>query len=215
MKLPSPWNDLALKLGGVEPLAKAFGTVPRTVNDWVHGQRIPRGPAWLLIQKVFREHGLKPPERAALPRRLPEMGPGRLLSEVEAGVSAFFGLVASGEAHGFRLEDKLRGADGLARAEAALIALKRAAYAASLALVDARDTTEVEWSQRACRTLCESLAACSLVGREGHGGNASLAPALQSLQVHRMEALDVLREALAASRHCGLPEDPDPSGPRT
>lgn len=59
--LPDPWRSLAAKLGGVQALADALGAGLRTVNDWAAGRRSPRGPSLALIQRVFRDHRLKPP----------------------------------------------------------------------------------------------------------------------------------------------------------
>jgi DNA-binding transcriptional regulator YdaS (Cro superfamily) len=60
--LPAPWDRLAEILGGVAQVAEALGTTPRTVHQWAHGTRQPRGPARRLIEQVFREAGVEPPE---------------------------------------------------------------------------------------------------------------------------------------------------------
>lgn len=59
--LPEPWLSLSQKLGSVKALAQALGTVPKTVSQWAHGTRKPRGSAMLLIDQVFHKHGIKQP----------------------------------------------------------------------------------------------------------------------------------------------------------
>ena len=60
--LPEPWRSLAAKLGGTAALARALGTVPRTINQWASGARHPRGTARMAIEALFHAHGLEPPK---------------------------------------------------------------------------------------------------------------------------------------------------------
>ena len=59
--LPEPWLSLAKKLGGVGALAVALGTTPRTINQWAHGTRTPRGTARVAILAIFVNNKLAPP----------------------------------------------------------------------------------------------------------------------------------------------------------
>ncbi len=199
MTLPSPWNQLATKLGGVAALAKAFGTVPRTVNDWVHGNRVPRGPAWLLIQKVFREHGLQPPERSSSVKERTGIDPKRFLEEVAAGLSEYRAVFESraGDAPPFAAQ--IRVSDALARAEAAGIAIERAAYAAALSLTQEGEGEAIQEAQSRCKALLATLGEpmdvlLTRLSHETGPGDSLMAHAIQSLQSHRAEALGALRE---------------------
>lgn len=61
--LPEPWRTLAVRLGGVQALADALHSSPRTVHQWAHGQRRPQGPARAAIQALFAAHGLAVPSQ--------------------------------------------------------------------------------------------------------------------------------------------------------
>ena len=74
--LPEPWRSLAAELerrwldthpgqscpGGVTLTAEALESSTKAVYQWAHGQRAPRGPARRLIDQLFRDCGLEPPE---------------------------------------------------------------------------------------------------------------------------------------------------------
>ena len=74
--LPEPWRSLAAELerrwldthpgqscpGGVTLAAEALESSTKAVYQWAHGQRAPRGPARRLIEQLFRDCGLEPPE---------------------------------------------------------------------------------------------------------------------------------------------------------
>ena len=74
--LPEPWRSLAAELerrwldthpgqscpGGVTLAAEALEPSAKAVYQWAHGQRAPRGPARRLIDQLFRDCGLEPPE---------------------------------------------------------------------------------------------------------------------------------------------------------
>ena len=76
--LPEPWRSLAAELerrwladaghdgqscpGGVTLAAEALESSTKAVYQWAHGQRAPRGPARRLIDQLFRDCGLEPPE---------------------------------------------------------------------------------------------------------------------------------------------------------
>ena len=59
--LPEPWRALASRLGGVQSLADALHSSPRSVRQWAHGQRKPQGPARAAIGALFAAHGIQPP----------------------------------------------------------------------------------------------------------------------------------------------------------
>lgn len=59
MNIPDPWRSLAVKLGGVQLLADALHSSPRTINRWANSQRMPRGPALELIRQVFAANGIE------------------------------------------------------------------------------------------------------------------------------------------------------------
>jgi hypothetical protein len=61
-KLPQPWRSLADKLGGVQALADALGTSPRTIRKWAHQERSPGKTAQIAIDDVFKRNHIKPPE---------------------------------------------------------------------------------------------------------------------------------------------------------
>lgn len=52
--LPEPWRSLADKLGGVQALADALHSDPRTVGRWAAGERTPRGPARALVDALCK-----------------------------------------------------------------------------------------------------------------------------------------------------------------
>lgn len=59
--LPEPWRSMADKLGGVQALADALHSDPRTINRWATGERVPRGPALELIRLEFTKARLPIP----------------------------------------------------------------------------------------------------------------------------------------------------------
>ena len=59
--IPEPWRSLAARLGGLQALASALHSDPRTVTRWAAGDREPRGPALALIRALFRQHQIPPP----------------------------------------------------------------------------------------------------------------------------------------------------------
>jgi len=61
--LPEPWRSLAGRLGGVQTLADALHSSPRTVHQWAHGKRKPQGPAQAAIEALFAAHGLAAPSQ--------------------------------------------------------------------------------------------------------------------------------------------------------
>lgn len=60
--LPSPWKELAETMGGVQAVADALASSPRTVRQWAHGERTPRGPSRVLVDRLFRRHKIQVPE---------------------------------------------------------------------------------------------------------------------------------------------------------
>lgn len=63
--LPEPWASLAEKLGGVQSLADELHSATRTVRQWAHHERTPRGPARALVLELFGRHGVHPPQLIA------------------------------------------------------------------------------------------------------------------------------------------------------
>ena len=59
--LPEPWRTLAVRLGGVQALADALHSSPRTIRQWAHAQRRPQGPAQAAIAALFAAQGIPAP----------------------------------------------------------------------------------------------------------------------------------------------------------
>lgn len=197
--LPEPWRSLAAKLGGVAELAKALGTVPRTINDWAAGVRVPRGPAWLLIQKVFQEAGLPIPPRETQERKA-RMNSRKFLDEITVGLLEYQSAKEYVEDGGLDHIGRIRAADALARVEAAGIAITRSAYAALLDLTDAKGDELADARQR-CEDLRQALSGplevlTASINRGVGPDDARRAQTLRSLETHRQEAMRTLNEAI-------------------
>lgn len=59
--LPEPWRSMAERLGGVQALADALHSAPRTIRQWAQHERTPSGTTKLAIVSLFRSHHLEPP----------------------------------------------------------------------------------------------------------------------------------------------------------
>lgn len=200
MTLPPPWNELASQLGGVGALAKALGTVPRTVNDWVNGNRVPRGPAWCLIQRVFHENGLQPPEKpsSAFARPIPDAR--KFLDEIAAGFAEYQCLLDD-KNDGFQWLTRVKAVDALARVEAAGIGLERAVCAVLIQLASAQEKDAFRDAVERCRAFQIALdgpaqALLMQVTRGVGPGDPRRIQILQSLQSRCAESLGYLRDVL-------------------
>jgi uncharacterized membrane-anchored protein len=60
--LPEPWRSLAERLGGVQALADALHSAPRTIRQWAHHERTPGRLASAAILALFLAHSIPPPE---------------------------------------------------------------------------------------------------------------------------------------------------------
>ena len=65
--LTEPWRSLAERLGGVQALADALHSAPRSVRQWAAGERRPRGPVLALLAQLLERYGLTPPAAPAAP----------------------------------------------------------------------------------------------------------------------------------------------------
>lgn len=196
--LPEPWRSLATRLGGVSELAKALGTVPRTINDWAMGTRTPRGPAWLLIQKVFTEAGLPIPSRQT-PERRSRMNAQRFIDEITMGFVEYRSAVDFLADGGGLSTARYRAADALARVEAAGIAIERAAYAALLEIADV-DRSGVPEARSRCNDLQKALEGplevlVTQISRGTAPDDDQRQWSLQRLRFRRDEAMAALKEA--------------------
>lgn len=60
-KTPGPVGELVALLGDKE-LATRCEVTRRTIRNWTRDLHTPRGPAWVLLQQLFKEHGISTQE---------------------------------------------------------------------------------------------------------------------------------------------------------